>query len=72
VFASFIRGEHTNKSDIDVLVEFQDGKKNYNNFIELVFLLEKILQRDVDLLTIEALSPYMKSEILEEAHFETI
>jgi len=54
------------------IVEFDEGKKNYDNFIELVFLLEGLLQRKIDLLTIEALNPYMKPKILKEAYFESI
>ncbi len=72
LFGSVLRGEHTNESDIDLIVEFDKGKKNYDNFIELVFVLEGILQRKIDLLTIEALNPYMKPKILKEAYFESI
>ncbi len=72
LFGSVLRGEHTNESDIDFIVEFEEGKKNYDNFIELVFLLEGLLQRKIDLLTIEALNPYMKPKILKEAYFESI
>jgi len=72
LFGSILREEHTNESDIDLIVEFDEGKKNYDNFIELVFLLEGLLQRKVDLLTIDALNPYMKPKILKEAYFETI
>ncbi len=72
IFGSVLRGDNTNESDIDFIVEFEDGKKNYDNFIELAFLLERLLQRKVDLLTIEALSPYMKPKILKEAYFELI
>ncbi len=72
LFGSVLRGDDTSESDIDFIVEFEDGKKNYDNFIELAFLLENLLQRKVDLLTIEALSPYMKPKILKEAYFESI
>ena len=72
LFGSVLRGDNTKKSDIDILVEFEAGKKNYDNFIELVFLLEDLLQSNVDLLTIDALSPYMKPKILKEAYFEFI
>ena len=72
LFGSVLRGDNTNESDIDFIVEFEEGKKNYDNFIELAFLLENILQRKVDLLTIEALNPYMKPRILKEAYFESI
>lgn len=70
LFGSFLRGANSNESDIDFLVKFEEGKKNFDNFIDLAFFLEKLLQRKVDLLTIEALSPYMKKEILKEAYFE--
>jgi hypothetical protein len=43
-----------------------------NFLIVLEFLLERLLQKKVDLLTIEALSPYMKPKILKEAYFESI
>lgn len=72
LFGSILRGEQTHESDVDLLVEFEDGKKNYNNFIELAFLLENLLQRKIDLLTIDALNPYMKPKILKEAYFEPI
>jgi len=72
LFGSILRGEHTNESDVDLIVEFEEGKKNYDNFIELVFLLERLLKRKVDLLTIEAINPYMKPKILKEAYFESI
>ena len=72
LFGSFSKGKQTEESDIDLLVEFQEGKKTYNNFIELLFFLEKIFQKKVDLLTIEALSSYMRSKIMKKAHFESI
>ena len=72
LFGSVLRGEQTSESDVDLIVEFEEGKKNYNNFIELYFFLEDLLQRKVELLTIEALNPHMKPRILKEAYFESI
>ena len=72
LFGSVLRGDNTNESDVDLIVQFEVGKKNYDNFIELIFLLEDLFQRNVELLTIDALSPYMKSNILKEAYFESI
>ena len=72
LFGSTLRGNNTEDSDVDLIVEFEEGKKDYNNFIELCFFLEDLLQKKVELLTIDALSPYMKSKILKEAHFESI
>lgn len=32
IFGSFVRGEQRPESDIDFLVEFQPGKKTFDNF----------------------------------------
>jgi len=72
LFGSVLRGDNTKESDIDFIVEFEEGKKTYDNFIELAFLLERLLQNKIELLTIDAISPYMKPKILKEAYFESI
>jgi predicted nucleotidyltransferase len=40
LFGSFVRGQPTNQSDVDILVEFEAGKKTFDNFMHLVFLFE--------------------------------
>lgn len=50
LFGSFVRGDQTPLSDIDVLVEFAPEKHTFDNFMEVAFLLEKILGRKVDLI----------------------
>lgn len=72
LFGSFLRGDNNDMSDVDFLVEFKEGQKTFNNFIELAFFLEDLLNRKVDLLTIDSLSPYMKPKILKEVLFESI
>jgi len=71
LFGSFIKGKPNKESDIDFLVEFEEGKKNFNNFIHLAYFLEDLLGREVELLTIDSLSPYMKPKILKEVQFES-
>ena len=66
LFGSFVRGEQTPMSDIDILVEFMPDKHTFDNFMEVAFLLEKILDRKVELITQEALSPYIGPRILKE------
>lgn len=66
LFGSFIRGEQNAESDIDLLVEFEQDQKTFDNFIQLSFLLEEILQRPVELVTAESLSPYVRPRIIEE------
>ena len=66
LFGSFVRGDQTPLSDIDILVEFTPEKHTFDNFMDVVFLLEKILGRKVELITPEALSPHIGPYILRE------
>ncbi len=72
IFGSQLRGDPHDNSDIDLIVEFKDGKKNYDNFIELCFFLEDIFGKKIDLLTDESISPFMRSTIEQEVYYETI
>ena len=72
LFGSYARGEEREKSDIDLLVEFDTGKKNYDNFIELCFFFEDLLGHKVDLLTPESISPFIRSSIEKDAYYETM
>ncbi|HVS08574.1 MAG TPA: nucleotidyltransferase family protein [Planctomycetota bacterium] len=67
LFGSFARGEARADSDVDVLVEFQPDRKTFDAFLSLANLLEEVLQRRVDLVTTEGLSPYVGPHILAEA-----
>jgi predicted nucleotidyltransferase len=40
LFGSFVRGEHTDSSDVDILVEFTPEKHTFDNFMDVSFLLE--------------------------------
>ncbi len=67
LFGSYFRGQQTEKSDIDFLVEFEEGKKTFDNFIGLVDYLESAFGKEVELVTKEAVSkhilPYIEKEI---------
>ena len=67
VFGSYVRGEQKEKSDIDIMVEFEKGKKTFDNYMDLKFFLEEVLGVEVDLITVEALKPRIKDYIWKEA-----
>ena len=69
LFGSFVRGEQSKSSDVDVLVEFDRDQKTFDHFMELSFLLEDLLERRVELVTLEALSPYIGPHILKEVEY---
>jgi hypothetical protein len=67
LFGSVLRGEAHAASDVDLLVEFEPGTKTYDRFLALSELLERLLGRRVELVTTEALSPFIGPYILAEA-----
>ncbi len=67
IFGSIVRGTETQRSDIDILVEFEEGKETFKNYMSLKFFLEDTLGRKVDLVIIETLKPLIKEDILKEA-----
>lgn len=69
LFGSFARGEQGAKSDVDLLVEFEQGKKTFDNLMQLSFFLEDLFKRRVELVTLESLSPYIGPYILRETEY---
>ncbi len=69
LFGSFVREQQSANSDIDLLVEFEPDKKTFDNFMQLAFFLEELFQRRVELITTDALSPYIGPHILTEAEY---
>ncbi len=64
LFGSFARGNPSIDSDVDLLVAFRPGQKTFDQFMALVFFLEDLLGRPVELVTRESLSPYLGPHIL--------
>ncbi len=64
LFGSYVRGEQRKNSDIDFLVEFK--KANFDNFMNLVFYLENLFGRKVEIITNGSLSPYIQSYVEKE------
>jgi uncharacterized protein len=65
VFGSMARGEATGQSDIDLLVEFGE-RKSLLDLAKLQRELSTSLGRKVDVLTRDAISPYLRERILSE------
>ena len=67
LFGSVLRGDARPDSDIDLLVQFSPGAKTFARFLALSELLEECLGCRVELVTTEALSPFIGPRILAEA-----
>lgn len=64
LFGSYVRSEQQEDSDLDFLVEFY--KPDFDNFMELIFYLEDLFGRKVELITKGSLSPYIQPYIEKE------
>ena len=67
IFGSFVRGEEKRGSDIDILVEFEEGSETFKNYMNLKFFLEDKFSRKVDIVIINDIKPLIKEDILREA-----
>jgi len=66
IFGSFARGEEKAGSDIDVLVEFDETKITFDNYMDLKFYLEDLFKREVDLVIESSIKPRLKDNIMRE------
>lgn len=66
IFGSRIKGKAKKRSDIDILVEFEEGAETFDNYMDLKFLLEDIFHNKVDLVVKHALREEIKEDILSE------
>jgi uncharacterized protein len=64
IFGSYARGEQTEKSDMDFLVEFE--RPTFKNYFGLKFFLEKLFDCKVDLAFNDTIKPRIRTGILEE------
>lgn len=64
IFGSVARDRATEKNDINILVDFV-GKATFDNFMNLKFYLQDILNAGVDLVTQKALRPQIKKELID-------
>ncbi|MBC8277304.1 MAG: nucleotidyltransferase family protein [FCB group bacterium] len=65
LFGSYVRGEQKKRSDVDILVDFDETISLFK-FVDLETELSDILGRKVDLVMKSALKPKIGERILEE------
>jgi len=72
LFGSWARAEQRKGSDIDILVEFKEGK-SLLDLIGLEIELQKILKRKIDVHTYDSIHPRLRNEVLngQQIFYET-
>ena len=66
IFGSFARGEQSDQSDLDLLIEFEEGADLFD-LVALGQFLEERMGRPVDLVTKRALREEIREQVLKEA-----
>ena len=67
LFGSYVREEQSEKSDIDILIEFEPEKENFDNYMSVYDILENLfINEKIEIVTKNGLSPYIGPQILKE------
>lgn len=70
LFGSYARNEQTEKSDIDLLVDFDPDKETFDNYMAVYEFLEQLFRNTkVEIVTKNGLSPYIGPKILNEVQY---
>lgn len=67
LFGSYLRNEQSDKSDIDLLIDFEPEKETFDNFMAVYDLFENIFENErVEVVTRNGLSKYIGPKILKD------
>ncbi|CDN31602.1 Nucleotidyltransferase family protein [Mucinivorans hirudinis] len=70
IFGSAVRGQMREDSDIDILIDFENDKENFLNFIASCEILENAFAGyRVDVVTFKGLSPFIGKHIEKEVEY---
>jgi predicted nucleotidyltransferase len=72
LFGSVSRRQYKNGSDIDFLLEYQPGRKTFDNFIKVVDYLEASFGGEIDVVTKESVSSFIYNEIQKDINYVQI
>ncbi|MDZ7743730.1 MAG: nucleotidyltransferase family protein [Bacteroidota bacterium] len=70
LFGSYVRDEQSENSDIDILIDFEPEKENFDNYMAVYDIIEKLFNNlSVEIVTKNGLSPYIGPKILNEVKY---
>ena len=66
-FGSYLRNEQSDKSDIDLLIDFNPGMKTFDNYMAICDEVEQLFKNEkIEIVTVNGLSKYIGPKILNE------
>lgn len=70
LFGSYVRGDESEKSDIDLLIDFDPDHENFDNYMAVCNILEQLFSNEkLEIVTKNGLSPYIGPKILKEVQY---
>lgn len=70
LFGSYVRGDESEKSDIDLLIDFDPAHENFDNYMAVCNILEQLFSNEkLEIVTKNGLSPYIGPKILKEVQY---
>jgi predicted nucleotidyltransferase len=67
LFGSYVRNEQSAQSDIDLLIDFEPAKENYDNYMAVYERLEDLFKNEkIEIVTRNGLSKFIGPKILNE------
>ena len=65
LFGSYLHNEQFANSDIDLLIDFEPEKENFDNYMTVYDILEKLFKNEkIEIVTKNSLSKYIGPKIL--------
>lgn len=70
LFGSYLRNEQSDKSDIDLLIDFEPEKESFDNYMAVYDLVETIFNGErIEVVTKNGLSKYIGPKILNDVMY---
>ncbi len=67
LFGSYLTNKQTKRSDIDIYIEFNPNKENFDNLMAVYDIVESLFKNEkVEIVTSNGLSKYIGPSILKE------
>jgi uncharacterized protein len=70
LFGSYLRNEQSAKSDIDLLIDFEPEKENFDNYMAVYDMFENLFRNErIEIVTKNGLSKYIGPKILNDVMY---
>lgn len=70
LFGSYLRSEQSAQSDIDLLIDFEPDKENFDNYMAVYDIFERLFKDEkVEIVTKNGLSKHIGPKILNTVYY---